>query len=318
MVNRRELIKKIVGEMKKDERIWGLAAKIAPLSLDQLLKAGLSSRLPVSAARFYAAFYRYLQIAFEHARDLNPTDKQLKRLYREFVRLKKYILEDIVEKSSVSNYNLNLLSRQGEVAARILRSMDYRVIKILFITKERALVGAPPLPIHMLFEAGTTMHPVYEAPYIPGSTLKGLLRSYIELRGLTCTVNSLNYGINQLMGSPGKIGGIIVTDALPVRATNSWKTLLEPEVTTPIYADGTASPRIEEHKASPNPVIYPAIARDVVFQFAIGVGRDVSKRCWDILNQWIREILSVGIGRKTSLSYGISSIFDTLEIGDAK
>ena len=315
MVNRSGLIRKIVNAVKDNERIWELATEISPLDLDQLLEAGLSSRLPVSAARFYAAFYRYLQIAFEHMLESNPRDRQLKNLYREFATLKRHILEDIVEKSSTSNYDLSLLSRQVEVGARVLRSMGYRVIKITFITNTRTLVGAPPLPFRMLFEAGTTMHPVYEAPYIPGSALKGLLRSYIELRGLTCTVGSLSYDADQLMGSPGSIGGIVVTDALPVRAVNAWKTLLEPEVTTPIYADGTDSPRIEEHRARPNPVLYPAIARSVVFQFALGIGRNVSGKCWDVLNQWIREVLSVGIGRKTSLSYGISSITDTVEVG---
>ena len=316
MVSRETLIRNLLNKIMNVHKIWEQALKISPLSLEDLLESGLKARLPVSAAKFYAPFYRYLEIVFDYLLESGVGDKRLRDLYKQFKEFKRYFLEDIIEKSISNNYNFQIFSKHIEEKARALRSLNYHAIKITFMTNNRTLVGVPPLPFRVLFEAGTAMHPTYEVPYIPGTALKGLLRSYIELRGLKCRVGNLTYDADLLMGSPSGKGMIIITDALPVEVSNPWRTLLEPEVTTPIYADGTHAPRIEEHRARPNPIIYPAIARHVVFSFVIGLNRTISEQCRNVLSSWLREAFLMGIGRKTSLSYGISSLIDIYELDE--
>lgn len=316
MVRSREsVMRDLISEIKNSDAVWSLAQALSPADLEELLVAGLKAQLPVVAASHFAAVYKSLEMSFNNILSSSRNDK-LKRLYRRFMMFKRLALESIIEKSLANNYDFIFISSQLEKASEALQHSGYHVVRVRFSTMNRAMVGAPPLPFNILFEAGTAMHPLYQAPYIPASSLKGLLRSYMELKGVTCRIDSVSYDVGTIMGSQEHAASIVLSDALPTGVSNVWRTLLEPEVTTPIYADGTDSPRIEEHRARPNPVIYPVIARSVVFDVIIGIGRGLPRRCWDVaLREWLQRALLMGFGRKTSLSYGMSGIVDIVESG---
>lgn len=295
-------------------KIREIVVKLSAQDIRDLFSAGIRTSLPLSAASYYAVAYKYLDIAFNHLSEIDRRrDKQLRDVHRKFRDLKRMILEDIIKKSSIKNYDFNIIKKDLENISLALGSAEYRVIKIKFTTIKRAIVGSPPLPFQILFESGTTIHRLYQTPYIPGSSLKGSLRSYLELLDISCKVDSLVYDVNLLMGNKEIAGQIVFSDAIPIGASNSWRTLLEPEVTTPIYADGTDSPRVKEHLAKPNPVIYPVIARYVVFYSLIGINKNIPEECAKAFNIWLRETLLMGLGRKTSLSYGMSKVLDISE-----
>jgi CRISPR-associated protein Cmr6 len=139
------------------------------------------------------------------------------------------------------------------------------------------------------FEVGLAFHPILNVPYIPASCIKGAIRAYVE-------VNELVSDPTQIFGAAGtETGKILVTDAFPLKWNN---VLLEPEVTTPIYRDSA-----KEHEASPTPIIYLTIARNVTFRFIVAM-RDVSKEQEHAIKNWIQAALKEGLGSKTMLGYG--------------
>lgn len=170
-----------------------------------------------------------------------------------------------------------------------LRLAGYRVYEVNAETGSRLLVGTKS-PFGLLtFEVGLSFHPLLNLPYIPSSSLKGALRSYLEL-----SIGSEE--AKELLGTPEGVGRLIITDAFPVACR---RLVLEPEVTTPIYKD-----TFEEHRVSPTPIPYLAIARGVAFRFIVGMKNLDGERQRAVLN-WIKDVLQEGIGAKTMLGYGI-------------
>ncbi len=230
---------------------------------------------------------------------------------------KKHILEELIKKSTMCSDVLSFLDSYTRSIVDALRKsgLPYKLVIFTAVTTSRAFVGEASTGIYNVFEHGIALHPIYGVPYIPGSAIKGSLRSFVEAKGLPkeCTIESLS-DISDLFGSTRKVGDIIVFDAYPVRvaSSGSLSSLLEPDVTTPIYADGTSSPKIEEHRAEPVPVIYPVIARGVVFRIIIALHRDISDECRYTLFNWIKSILSYGIGGKSRLGYGLLQVWDEL------
>ncbi|MFN3805278.1 MAG: type III-B CRISPR module RAMP protein Cmr6 [Pyrobaculum sp.] len=116
----------------------------------------------------------------------------------------------------------------------------------------RGVVGVGSSFGKILFEVGLSFDPVFNVPYIPGSTLKGAFRSALEeLAG--------EEEAERVFGS-SKVGmGLVgVTDAYPVEARDR---LFEPDVLTPHY------PGVEtELDVRPKPIQFLTIAPGVKFR----------------------------------------------------
>ena len=165
------------------------------------------------------------------------------------------------------------------------------VIDVTASTKSRLLVHAKNDTTSLLFEIGTIIHPILGFPFIPGSSMKGALRSYLT---------SIKYkDIEELLGDPSKSSKIVITDAYPVDTEK--KGIMEPDVITPIYRD----PR--EHRASPVPIIYPVVAKGVKFRFFIAL-KEPRKNLEEEVRKWVSEVMDEGIGGKTTVGYGILGI----------
>ena len=287
-----------------------------PVDIDSILKSGINGKLPLTAAKYYALAYQLLSTAYGFAveKARGRINRNLRRFERRLQEFKRHALTDIVAKSSASNYDFSLIKRLYDDIARGLSENGYRVFRVSFQTINRAMTGPPPLAFKVLFEAGTAIDPVYETPVIPGSSLKGMLRSYVKLSGEHCGIGTLEHDIDLLFGSTEGRGGIVIADARPVGIANDWGTLLEADVTTPIYADGTGSPRLEEHRARPVPVIYPVISRGVIFTTVIGFAGSIPDKCVKAVSKWVAQSLLVGFGGKTSSSYGVSRLTGFTEV----
>ena len=208
---------------------------------------------------------------------------------------------------------IKVINRIRDLQVEALKAYATTIIRTITRTKYRTIVHGRNSPFKYLFELGTTIHPIFGIPYIPASSLKGALRSYLELtkRYEECNVKA----IDEIFGSSAEElahkSYIIVLDAYPKLSTTSPSLLLEPEVITPIYADGTSKAplMVPEHLSRPNPVVFPTIARGLAFEFIFGLRGNV-KKCKNIVLQWIQEVLRLGIGGKTTLGYGVLNVLN--------
>lgn len=154
-----------------------------------------------------------------------------------------------------------------------------------------------------VFEIGLNIHPLFSIPYIPSSSIKGSLRGYIYSKYYRDYIDKFNnedkardYAnkkVEEVFGDQDKIGRLMILDAFPI---DFEKRLVDGEVTTAIYGE-----EIEEHKVSPNPIIYPCIAKGVTFRFIVAFDSDELKK---IILEYFKEMLEEGIGAKTLLGYG--------------
>lgn len=182
---------------------------------------------------------------------------------------------------------------------QLFRVKDRRnILRLKARALTRLLVHTKNDNTSTLFEYGTILHPIFSVPYIPGSSLKGPLRSYLE--NLSSSLLTLD-DINDLLGSTEQASSVIITDAYLTRPGENGR-IIEPEVTTPIYRE---SPM--EHEASPVPIVYPAVARGAEFTFIVVV-KNKNIRMLDDVKGWIVASLSEGVGAKTMLGYGVLEV----------
>ncbi|RLE79367.1 MAG: hypothetical protein DRJ51_07915 [Thermoprotei archaeon] len=167
-------------------------------------------------------------------------------------------------------------------------------------TTERLVIGTSSFFGRNAFEVGLSFHPVLDLPYIPSSSIKGALRSYVNLNELRCG----ELGEREIFGYPGEMRGLLlISDAFPV---NFERLLIVPEVTTPTYRE--VEGRIEEHRAEPVPVIYPVVDKGVDFRFIVALGEDVGEECKRSIWSWIVDVMREGLGAKTLLGYGAMEV----------
>ncbi|MCC6004283.1 MAG: type III-B CRISPR module RAMP protein Cmr6 [Thermofilum sp.] len=160
-----------------------------------------------------------------------------------------------------------------EVAAA-LKSNGYRV-KVCEVTTEwRSIAGTSESGFHIPFEVGLFWDPVYNVPYIPGTSIKGAIRwAFKELlaRRLQASQSAeeearekVEAESERIFGSGGEEGhaGLVgFTDAFPIKTSEN---LLEPDVVTPHYQG-----KPNEWEIQPVPNVFVTVAKGVTFRFYI-------------------------------------------------
>ena len=147
-------------------------------------------------------------------------------------------------------------------------------------------------------ENGFAWHPTLGTPYLPGSSVKGMLRAWARQDGA--------HAIDRIFGpdGPGQAGGtgrILFFDALPLRPVS-----LEADVMTPHYHPWSEEDPPGDWR-SPNPVPFLAVAAESPFLFAAvpRPGNPTADKDLDLVETWIKDALSwAGAGAKTSVGYG--------------
>jgi len=163
----------------------------------------------------------------------------------------------------------------------------------------------------MPLEIGIAWHPYLNLPYIPSTSLKGVLRAYIEGFG----VEACGIPLRSLLGSTDEMSGIMVSDALPVACTS---TIIQPDVLTPHYSEAKGD--ISEVQAKPVPLVFPTIAPGTRLKFvvAINIPRNLIEKLGLRGNTFMQTLLCLakelpkvieaafqfGVGAKTSVGYG--------------
>lgn len=145
-------------------------------------------------------------------------------------------------------------------------------------------------------ENGFTWHPTLGVPYLPGSSIKGLVRAWAE-----CDAEPRwsNEQVNAVLGSPGAAGQVVFLDALPVAPVT-----LEADVMTPHFAGwGHDDPPGDWRR--PIPVPFLVTGPQTAFVFSIIPLRSTSALTVTSVFEWLCAALTfAGAGAKTSVGYG--------------
>jgi CRISPR-associated protein Cmr6 len=218
------------------------------------------------------------------------------------------------------------------IAGRYKKNLKISGLKIEAITYDPVWKMALGLGNESVYETSMTLHHIYGIPYIPGSALKGVIRSHIikeifgknikdELDLKNAEEKALqDQGFCDIFGCPKKKsyyqesrqGKIIFFDALPVSLPNIKPDVMNPHY-APYYSDTKGkTPPADYH--NPVPIFFLTVEK-TQFEFIIGVkeksnhkiqtGKFMDKNLFEETFEWMKKGLKEhGIGAKTAVGYG--------------
>lgn len=145
-------------------------------------------------------------------------------------------------------------------------------------------------------ENGFAWHPTRGTPYLPGSSVKGMVRAWAMAEG-----EGTGKPLARLLGdwNSGAAGSLAFMDAVPVERVQ-----LEADVMTPHYASWTPDDPPGDW-CSPTPIPFLTMAAGNKMLFAVIPCRDASTEDASTVMEWIGEALEwQGVGAKTAVGYG--------------
>jgi len=147
-------------------------------------------------------------------------------------------------------------------------------------------------------ENGFSWHPTLATPYLPGSSLKGLLRSWYDFVNLEDTQEIFG---NDSLGNTGQVGKVIFFDAIPRKPIK-----LKPDVMTPHYSEYYSQNSIPPGDwQQPVPIPFLTVDENQAFVFAIAPRRKEDSKYLDQVYEKLIQVLSyLGAGAKTAVGYG--------------
>jgi len=225
-----------------------------------------------------------------------------------------WFLKTIAEHCQQNERARTLLKNYNERRCELLKSFGGE--KKEFKTSWRFVSG---LGMGHVLETGFVWHRLLGVPYLPGSSVKGLIRAWAkswEEEGKWENEYKKLFGdSDEKMGA----GSLIVFDAIPqLDDLPKGKRLLELDVMNPHYSDyyaqkemdiGENGQKIKTPPAdylSPVPIFFLTVAPDISFEFALaplpGVGTEEHLKKGLYLLE--RALENLGAGAKTAVGYG--------------
>ncbi len=230
------------------------------------------------------------------------------------------------------NFSMDLINQiaineQSTVKSLFMNETSFNIIN--FKPNWRLIVG---LGGESVYETSITLHHIYGIPYIPASSIKGVVRSWIintvfgdkdlhfaeglaiqdksfcdffgcpaEIRIDTTKFKSY-YTQTEGKKKGDRSGKVIFLDAFPTTEPN-----LEVDIMNPHYPKYYGKDKPPTDFQNPVPIFFLTV-KDTSFQFIVGT-KENSLQDYKINNnsivEWLKEALSVhGIGAKTAVSYG--------------
>lgn len=152
-------------------------------------------------------------------------------------------------------------------------------------------------------ENGFTWHHTLGVPYIPGSSVKGMVRDWAEN-----WLDKKKPELLRIFGSDSKdnssnksIGSVIFHDVIPTKPVQ-----LKEEIMTPHYGKYYEEGVVPGDWLSPVPIHFLAVDSNQEFHFMVTPRKQQNKQDAKTCMKWLVEaIANIGIGGKTSSGYGI-------------
>ena len=187
-------------------------------------------------------------------------------------------------------------SQLREFTIRLLRLIEKRAgHAAVFVTQSRFVTG---LGRSHPVENGFAWHPTLGTPYLPGSSVKGLVRAWAMLDGDSPSADKT---ATRLLGDRDRrtVGRLRFLDAVPVSPVQ-----LKADVMTPHFAGWTPEAPPGDWR-SPTPIPFLTTAAGTSFLFGILPSHAADEDDLTTASSWLRDALSwAGAGAKTSVGYG--------------
>ncbi|MGR8935041.1 MAG: type III-B CRISPR module RAMP protein Cmr6 [Gammaproteobacteria bacterium] len=215
--------------------------------------------------------------------------------------VKKHFLESIINKYGMAqpllSENLNAaLSRQRTLlenlgGAKLEVASDWRFVS--------GLGSAHP------YETGFIWHRTLSVPYLPGSSVKGMMRAWAEQWGGlddSREIDRLFGPAPERDGEDAACGALLVFDALPIIPPK-----LEIDILNPHYGEYYQNPiNPPADYLSPIPVFFLTVAPEQKFEFFLAPRQGASHNDLKTGLNLLEEALKVlGAGGKTAVGYGV-------------
>ena len=187
--------------------------------------------------------------------------------------------------------------------AGLLRCLQKGARPLPFRTEWRFVTG---LGREHPVENGFAWHHTLGVPYLPGSSVKGLVRNWaVQWAGGGKDIVRIfgPDGRNEPKPKRMAAGSVIFLDALPTEPVR-----LEADVMTPHYSEYYAQGKAPGDWLSPNPIPFLVVAAKQPFQFVVAPvpGTGTGKRDAALAREWLRDALChIGAGAKTAVGYGV-------------
>jgi CRISPR-associated protein Cmr6 len=291
---------------KQPKGASGIPARWLPLYQDLGRKAAVSlleeMRPELRTAHTGLLFDKFCDVWSGPSKWNPETPKQGKAMKHQF-------MEEIVRQLGGNYQTEGLLKQYHQRREALLKTCSGRSKR--YATTWRFVSG---LGMSHVLETGFVWHRMLGVPYLPGSSVKGLIRAWAEQWGGLTDQKE----VKRLFGPRGKdareepaTGALIVFEAMP-----SNKPILEVDIMNPHYGDyyskkdrkGKLIPPADY--LSPNPIFFVTVAAGASFTFALAPRSGVPNK--DDLNKGF-ELLSaalenIGAGGKTAVGYGYFKI----------
>jgi CRISPR-associated protein Cmr6 len=218
---------------------------------------------------------------------------------------KTWFLKSIVKQHNGHTITPDLLKSYHTRRSALIAALNGKICN--FTTAWRFVSG---LGMGHVLETGFVWHRILGVPYLPGSSVKGMIRAWAEQWGNEQDKKNAV----RLFGPKGEdarknpdTGALIVFDAIP-----ESKPKLELDIMNPHYGDYYSKKIVNGQPVppadylSPNPIFFLTVAPDVSFKFALaprlGFGNSMDlKNGYDLLKEALENI---GAGAKTAVGYG--------------
>ena len=244
-----------------------------------------------------------LQLYHDKRKELKR--KRLEDLYTFYSRVVTEYFCDLFKRNIRNNSLIEKLLEEARSWINDIFETTCKIFNIVFLvnietkTKLTICTRNPYMPL----EVGVAWHPYFNLPYIPSTSLKGLMKSYFLLNDIKiCGLNTLD-----LFGSKEYKGILTFFDALPSSFKNS---LIDPDVLTPHYQE--IGGKIDEKSVKPRPLVYPVISSGVKFSTIIAVDLsnvDIDSKTF--INEFqyhLNKAFFIGVGARTTLGYGVVKV----------
>jgi len=201
--------------------------------------------------------------------------------------------KDVMKNLVSFNFDLktNLVQSYIRDIEEALKKSNMCFITLTFKTLRKFISGWSA--IYFITEAPLAWDLILDIPYIPGSSIKGIVRDYFD--ELTGNSELTSY----IFGDKNEVGKVLFFDAYPTSGNN----ILTYDIINPHYKNVD-----NEYEVTPLPVKFLVINKGVEFTTFIAFDKeDLEKYDKDALSMLLKAIIlsmKTGWGRRTTRGYG--------------
>lgn len=181
-----------------------------------------------------------------------------------------------------------------EFVSRRIRLVQGRAgLSAVFVTQSRFVTG---LGLSHPVENGFAWHPTLGTPYLPGSSIKGLIHSWAKEHAEPPPDPEV---VARLLGACGRCGRVSFLEAVPVAPVR-----IEADVMTPHYAGWSETDPPADWR-SPTPIPFLVAVAGTKFLFGAVPCAPLQGNEIQSVFGWLESALAwIGAGAKTAVGYG--------------